>query len=995
LTAPRQAAAGRHISALSFPSSAAFSSRPGHDPKRNEKSTTKRIRKDEEEPNKDALTVFFERRKAMLEEKNQNGQQQKHQNNRNADYRKSSSNRSNEGRESGSLADMMREMSEKRASNQDQSFRQRRQSNNYYSNNNTQSNRYDNRRKNNHSQFQHDYNRRQNNPNFSRNNAGNSNNHPKKEEGGTDRISRLADVMQKLRRDLPTNATKPNTDRPLPFSRENNHPRSSFKPSWQQQQQQQQQDSSFPKLREQRQRQQQRPQRPQEQSRADFLSRTRADDNPTAPVTSPPTEPTNRVVALPPASLTITEVSTLFRIKVDDIKAKLSAMGAIEEVRNSEDVDVDVDAKKKNDSSTFMVDVDMMELLAMEFGFETERSEETVILDADELLMQQRRTTAMEENATKFPPRPPVVTIMGHVDHGKTTLMDALRRESMKQMPSGGKASKKGSKKIKKQGDTQSGNVAGTEAGGITQIISAFQVALEGQENKITFLDTPGHAAFTAMRQSGSHAADVIVLVIAADDGISPQTVEIIDTYKSIVKGSSDSGISMVVALNKIDKPGIDADEAKMRIENQLLEHGIISEGMKYSESELEFGQPVQVIPTSGLTGQGLDDLMEGLLLQSEVMDLRADDEADAEGIIMDARIEKGLGVVVDCIIRWGKIEKGDVVISGDQIARVRMLKDVNDKVLQKGIPSQPVRIIGFKSLPKAGDPIMVVESEEVAEEIVEQRQQLSTSESDRPEGQGDVEIQIHNQRRGDSWRIQKVHEKAALEESDGSIRIPIIVKADADGSLSAVRDSLVDLGKTSDHFVVVDPVSEGIGEITSSDIQMAKESEATIFAFGLKRMDQGILNLAESEGVQICSSDIIYSLLDNARDSLGSYLPATPKKHVHGKATVKAIFQIDTPDGKEKIAGLRVTDGTLYKTKAPLKDDDSELKCHFRILRDGKQVSPEGETVSASSLRRFKELVDSVRLGDECGLGLSGFESFEEGDEIECYSIEMKKAKL
>ncbi|KAL3896564.1 MAG: hypothetical protein SGARI_007136, partial [Bacillariaceae sp.] len=282
-------------------------------------------------------------------------------------------------------------------------------------------------------------------------------------------------------------------------------------------------------------------------------------------------------------------------------------MGAIEE-ESSDDSDSEKDeevtassSKAKKSSSTFLVDVDMMELLAMEFGIETERSEENAVLDADEMLMQQRRV----DDVAKFHSRAPVVTILGHVDHGKTTLMDALRRQSQTQSQSGGK--KKGSK----QKQQAPGSVAGTEAGGITQVISAFQVALENQDNRVTFLDTPGHAAFSAMRQSGSHAADVIVLVIAADDGISPQTVEIIDTYKSIVKGSSESGISMVVALNKIDKPGIDREEAKMRIENQLLEHGIIAEGMNYSESELEFGQPVQVIPTSGLTGQGLDELME------------------------------------------------------------------------------------------------------------------------------------------------------------------------------------------------------------------------------------------------------------------------------------------------------------------------------------------------------------------------------------------------
>ena len=251
--------------------------------------------------------------------------------------------------------------------------------------------------------------------------------------------------------------------------------------------------------------------------------------------------------------------------------------------------------------------------------------------------------------------------------------MDALRRRSD---DGKGQAKKKSKSKKKKKAKTKSAgstDVAGTEAGGITQIISAFQVAMDGHDMPVTFLDTPGHAAFRSMRQSGSHAADVIVLVIAADDGVSEQTIEILDFYKSIVKGS-EGGISLVVALNKIDKPGVDIDEAQRRIENQLLEQGIIPEGMGSADSE--FGAPVQVIPTSGITGQGLDDLMEGLLLQSEVMDLRADEKAEGEGIVMDATMEKGLGVVATAIIRWGNMKRGDVVVSGDQIGRVKILKD-------------------------------------------------------------------------------------------------------------------------------------------------------------------------------------------------------------------------------------------------------------------------------------------------------------------------------
>jgi translation initiation factor IF-2 len=314
--------------------------------------------------------------------------------------------------------------------------------------------------------------------------------------------------------------------------------------------------------------------------------------------------------------------------------------------------------------------------------------------------------------------------------------------------------------------------------------------------------------------------------------------------------------------------------------------------------------------------------------------------------------------------------------------------------MMKEGLPSQPVRIIGFKSLPKAGDPIMCVESEEVAEELVETRAALKAGKNDRPDApKANLEIHITGMKSRDSRRTKRVLDRVEIVECDGTIRIPIIVKAEADGSLSAVRESLVNLGKNStNHKITIDTVLEGIGEITASDIFMAKESEAAIFAFGLKRIDQTILNLAESEDVTIRSNDIIYSLLDDAKNVLGSYLPRVPVEHVHGRAMVQAIFKVGTDGGGETVAGLRVTDGHMYKEKAVV--DSETVDCRFRVLRDKKLISPEkGET--ASSLRRFKELVDSVRRGDECGLALSGFNEFKEGDEIECYSIQMKKDTL
>ena len=376
-----------------------------------------------------------------------------------------------------------------------------------------------------------------------------------------------------------------------------------------------------------------------------------------------------KTIMLPLREATVTELSALFRVKIDKLLNMLKALG---ERPRAED---------------HLVDLDVMELLAMELGLEPVRSSRRRTKpDDDKNLLLQRRAgaeadsenegaVAQAEAYDSLPPRPPVVCIMGHVDHGKTTLMDALRQKSKGNLVANTSAKKSKSKKGKKAQSANDDAVAGTEAGGITQVISAFQVPLDNQENAVTFLDTPGHAAFRAMRESGSNAADVIVLVVAADDGVSAQTVEIINFYKSIVKGAGGGGISMVVAMTKIDKHGIDINESRQRIENQLLEHGILSESFG-SSGESEYGPPVQVIPVSGLTGEGLDDLIEGLVLQSEVMDLRADEKAQAEGIVMDTRMEKGVGVVADCIIRWGSLERGNIIVSGVHSGKVKALKD-------------------------------------------------------------------------------------------------------------------------------------------------------------------------------------------------------------------------------------------------------------------------------------------------------------------------------
>ena len=537
-------------------------------------------------------------------------------------------------------------------------------------------------------------------------------------------------------------------------------------------------------------------------------------------------------------------------------------------------------------------------------------------------------------------------------------------------------------------------------------MITAFEVPLpleEGAEDDaqsqistVTFLDTPGHAAFKKMRQSGSSATDVIVLVVAADDGVSPQTVEIIDMYKSIARSEPQS-ISLVIAVSKIDKPGIDVDESVMRIENQLMEHEIYTENVLAGGGEEgEFGA-CQLFPLSGITGDGLDDLVEGLALQSEMMDLRADEEAKGEGIVIDARMEKGLGVVADCVIRWGSIAKGDFVVSGTKGGRVKFLNDVGNKPLKKGMPSQPVRIVGFKSLPKAGDPVICAASEDEAKELIQLRESELMNEY-RAEYETEAELQVVGTAAKNNLMMQKEFEKYEMdgEAADETIRIPVVIKADSHGALDAVRDALVSIGEESSLDIIVDPVEMSTGVVTSSDVLMARESEAGIFVFGKVGIaDKQTKQMAEDDGVSIRSHDIIYRLLEDAKDFFGKYLPVELAEKVHGKARVQAVFDVTDANKKAvSIAGLQVSEGNLFKEKSiPGKEGGDPLPCFYRVLRKGEAITDADKKIKASSLRKVKDDVDSVRHGEECGLGLAGFNDLVADDIIVCYSIEERRA--
>ena len=734
-------------------------------------------------------------------------------------------------------------------------------------------------------------------------------------------------------------------------------------------------------------------------------------------------------VRLPTSPLSLVELSLLLRVRKRTIVRALRSLG--EPIAHS-----------AANQDSYTISVEMMEYICVELGVEPTKAErkESDLELAERRALRRRvgggdelAKTEEEEKYAALPPRSPVVSIMGHVDHGKTTLMDALRRRAVTGMntPKGSNTTNAvGKKAVKKSSTTTSiaaksrgkggvdvtdGNVAGTEAGGITQVITAFEVPLPLDEDSslsqegdgtqtistVTFLDTPGHAAFKKMRQSGSLATDVIVLVVAADDGVSPQTVEIIEMFKSIARSQPQS-ISLVIAVSKIDKPGIDIDESVMRIENQLMEHEIYTENvLAGGGDEGEFGA-CQLFPVSGITGDGLDDLVEGLALQSEIMDLRADEEAKGEGIVIDARMEKGLGVVADCVIRWGSVAKGDFVVSGTNGGRVKFLNDVGNKPLAKARPSQPVRIVGFKTLPKAGDPIVCAKSEEEAKELIRLRESELINE-ERAEFENDIQLQVMGTAAKQGTMMQKAQRKYGFDSDDGdkkddSIWIPVVIKADSPGSLEAVRDALVSIGTDSKLNIVIDPVEMSTGVITTSDVVMARESDAAIFTFGAVGVaDKETKNLAENDGVSIRNHSIIYRLLDDAKEFFTKYLPIQLEEKVHGSATVQAVF--DVTDAKKQsvsIAGLRVADGYLFKSKSkPGSVGEVPLPCFYRVLRNGKLLSPDVEKLQASSLRKVKEDVDSVKKGEECGLGLTGFNDLVEGDVVECFSIEEKRAAI
>ncbi|KAG7086642.1 hypothetical protein E1B28_002583 [Marasmius oreades] len=536
-------------------------------------------------------------------------------------------------------------------------------------------------------------------------------------------------------------------------------------------------------------------------------------------------------------------------------------------------------------------------------------------------------------NPSTLPHRPPVVTIMGHVDHGKTTLLDTLR----------------------------SASVAKGEAGGITQHIGAFSVPVPGNTNitggpkSITFLDTPGHAAFSAMRARGAGVTDIVVLVVAADDGIMPQTREVIE----IIKKERDN-LGVIVAINKVDKPGVDIEAVQKRL---------LSEGIQLEA----FGGDVPSVAVSGLTGQGLPEFVETLSAIAEMQDLRAETDGPVHGHILESKMHKGLGAVATVLVSRGSLLVGSHIVSGTSQAKVRVMTDSSGKSVKSAGPGMTVTVSGWKTLPNAGDDVLQGSESTIKKAIANRQRKVDLEGS-----LVDVEA-INNRRREERERRELEADGKVIEGEDertGPKELRLVVKADVSGSAEAVVGVVQGIGN---HLATTKVISSGVGDVTESDVTLAKTAGGIIVAFNV-HVPRSMEVLAAQNNVSISSSGIIYRLIEQVTDHVVALLPVVVEKTVTGEATVLQVFEIQVKSKQTtKVAGCRVFNGVVERTK------------QARVLRDG-EIVHEG---LVETLRQIKKDVVEVRKGSECGLNLAGFSDLREGDVIQMFTTIEKPGKL
>jgi len=537
-----------------------------------------------------------------------------------------------------------------------------------------------------------------------------------------------------------------------------------------------------------------------------------------------------------------------------------------------------------------VIDADTAELVASEYGHVVKRVAESDVLEG---LM------GAKDEDVNLQPRPPVVTVMGHVDHGKTSLLDAMR-----------------------QSDVVSG-----EAGGITQHIGAYQVNLKSGQ-KITFLDTPGHAAFTQMRARGAKVTDLVILVVAADDGVMPQTVEAIAHAKA-------AGVPMIVAVNKIDK----GDANPTRVKTELLQHEVQVEDM---------GGETQAVEVSATKKIGLDKLEEAILLQAELLDLKANPDRPAEGAVVEAKLDKGRGPVATVLVQRGTLKVGDIVVAGAEWGRVRLLANERGETVQSAGPSTPIEVLGLSAAPEAGDEMVVVENEARAREVAEYRGRKR-----------------REQRQATSSR-QTLDQLLQTREAGEKRLLPLVLKTDVQGSSEAIQGALAKLGTNE---VGAQILQSGVGGITESDVILAHASGAAVIGFNV-RANNMARDRAKRDGVEIRYYNIIYNLVDDVKAALSGLLTPETREKFLGNAEILEVFNISKVG---KVAGCKVTEGVVRRG------------AKVRLIRDN-VVIHEGEL---STLKRFKDEVREVQVGQECGMAFTNYQDMQKGDVIECFDVE------
>lgn len=572
-----------------------------------------------------------------------------------------------------------------------------------------------------------------------------------------------------------------------------------------------------------------------------------------------------------PEEITVGDLAKLLRMTATEVIKKLMSLGVMATVNE-------------------VIDYDTAEIVATELGAKVEKE---VVVTIEEQIIEEE--VEDDENAVT---RPPVVCVMGHVDHGKTSILDAIRHTE----------------------------VTSTEAGGITQAIGAYQVDVNGQ--KITFLDTPGHAAFTAMRARGAMATDIAVLVVAADDGIMPQTVEAINHAKA-------AGVEIIVAINKMDKEGANPD----KVMQQLTEHELVPE---------EWGGDVICVPVSAKTKMGIDKLLETILLVAEMAELKANPDRQAKGVVIEAKLDKGRGPVATLLVQNGTLNAGDILVAGTAVGKIRAMTDYHGKPIEKAGPSVPVEIMGLDSAPMSGDEFNAVSDEKLARALVEQRKAQAKEE----------EFKL----------FQKVTLDTLFDTiSEGEMKeLNIIVKADVQGSVEAVKQSLL---KIENDEVNVKIVHGAVGAVSESDVMLAEASKAIIVAFNTG-VDQIAADNAKRDGIEIKQYDIIYDAIEDIERAMRGMRAPKYRDVDTGEVEVREVYKISSAG---TIAGSLVTSGTIKR--------DGKV----RVIRNGKQIAD----VKLANLKKFKDEVKEVSSGYECGISLDGWDDIQAGDILQAYVVE------